>query len=545
MKDNLFDNYFKEQLSQHSSNVPDGLWDKVSAGNFDAHVKDSLEDFISPVPAGLWKKIKPEDEDDRKPFIFWWFAKYGWVAALLVLLAGGAGYFAWKNAKQEPSTTKTGVDNLNNNTLPNNETATNSNLNGAKDESSKSNTPPLKVDDTKPNITNTNEDATATKDKVSKKPISVAANHRQPYFTKHSNKKATTIVSDDNNIVANAGGIKTKGKQPLKNKKFTLGTPTQQLNNLVSTTNNGNEALEQYLQASNASSAKFTKGEVMLSMLGMLQNKKAVQAINFAKLPSVPCPGEGPTRNDLYIEVYGSPDFVRKSLTPEIGATNNFINLKDSTETLRTSYTAGVRLAKTLGNHFLVKTGLQFSQINEKFYYRTENERRLVTVITIRTVTLSNGTTTTISDTSMVLQIGYREKTTYNRYRSVDVPLLLSYEFGNYKFKAAINAGPIFNLYSWYKGDMIDTSGYQVVSVDGKSGNRPYKQNIGVGLYAGISLLAKINNNTQFFVEPYLRYNLSNMTTNSYLYTQKFTTYGVSFGIRKRLASFGQHYPGN
>ncbi len=543
MKDNLFDNYFKEQLSEHSSQVPDGLWDKVSAGNFDAHVKDSLEDFISPVPAGLWKKIKPEEEEDRKPFIFWWFTKYGWVAALLLFLAGGIGYFVWKNVKAElTNTATTDVNNkASKSTISTNQTAANSNVAGAKDAISKASVTTSKENNTA--TPNTTSVAGKVETSVTnQKPVS---NKKQSLGDRQKAKRLSSIVSNDNDVVANTIGIKSKRNSFVKNKKNGLDLFIHQPNDFVNTTVNEDDELEKYLQSLNASSIKLTKGEVVLSSLGMLQNKKALKAINFAKLPSVPCPGDGPRRNDLYLEIYGSPDIVRKNLTPEIGATNSFINLKDSTETLRTSYTAGIRLSKTLGNHFLVKTGLQYSQINEKFYYRTENERRLVTVITIRTITLSNGTTTTISDTSMVLQIGYREKTTYNRYRSIDVPLLLTYEFGNDKFKAAVSAGPIFNLYSWYKGDMIDTSGYQVVSVDGKSGNRPYKQNVGVGLYAGISLIAKLNYNTDFFVEPYLRYNLSNMTTNSYLYTQKFTTYGVSFGIRKKLASFGQHYPGN
>ena len=121
---------------------------------------------------------------------------------------------------------------------------------------------------------------------------------------------------------------------------------------------------------------------------------------------------------------------------------------------------------------------------------------------------------------------------TYNKYRSLDIPLLLSYEFGNEKLKFAINAGAIINLRSWYSGNTLNDS-LAVVPIDSKSSGM-YKQNIGVGLYAGVSIIKPVTNRFDVFLEPHFRYNFSNMSKTAG-YSQRFNAAGLSFGIRYRI----------
>jgi hypothetical protein len=144
----------------------------------------------------------------------------------------------------------------------------------------------------------------------------------------------------------------------------------------------------------------------------------------------------------------------------------------------------------------------------------------------------ASGADSTISDTSTVEQIGYRLQRTYNRYRSIDIPLLLSYEFGNDNLKFAVNTGAIINLYSWYEGNTINDS-LAVVSMSSK-GSGVYKQNIGVGLYAGLSVIKPVSKKFDVFLEPYFRYNLSNMS-GSAGYSQRFNAMGINLGIRYKL----------
>ncbi|KAF0240485.1 MAG: hypothetical protein FD183_1035, partial [Chitinophagaceae bacterium] len=245
------------------------------------------------------------------------------------------------------------------------------------------------------------------------------------------------------------------------------------------------------------------------------------------------CPSDRKMRNTNWdLEVYASPDYAFKSVSSN-SATQQFMDRKDSSETARVSFSAGFRIVKPINDHFSIKTGLNYSQINEAFTYRTENEIKTTTVITVRNITLANGTTVTVSDTSILQQIGFKTNTVKNRYKSIDVPVLLGYQFGNDDFRIGINAGLMINLSSWYQGVILDTA--LTATPITKDNNVVYKNNIGLGIYTGINISKRINYNTSIFAEPYLRYNLSNMTTPQSSYNQRMTIGGLAIGLKFNL----------
>jgi len=253
-------------------------------------------------------------------------------------------------------------------------------------------------------------------------------------------------------------------------------------------------------------------------------------------MPITDCPSAfGDRKNDWFVEAYVSPDYAIKTTK---GLDDEYLRRKDSTESFRSAFTAGIRLSKNIGENLMLKTGLQFSQINEKFNLRTENERKQVTVITIRTIVRAPGDTLRISDTSTLEQIGYRVKTTFNRYRSLDIPVIIGYEWGNDNFRTSINTGLIFNLQSWQQGDMLDTT-YNAVSFD-KAGSQVFKKNIGLGIYASASFLKRISSNSEIFAEPYVRYNISNMTNTGSPFNQRFHVAGINIGLRYKINGGGQ-----
>ena len=212
---------------------------------------------------------------------------------------------------------------------------------------------------------------------------------------------------------------------------------------------------------------------------------------------------------------------------------NNYASRKDSTETMQLSFTAGMRLSKEIGDNMVLKTGLQYSQINERFNYRNENERNTTTVITVRTINNSDGTSSTVRDTSVVEQVGYRVKTTYNHYRSFDIPVLLGYEYAGEGWKASLNGGAVFNISSWQEGAFLDTS-YAPVSF-AKTKSPVFKSKTGISLFGSISLIKNISDRMDFFAEPYFRYSLNDRTTATSTFNQRFHTAGMLLGVRLRL----------
>ena len=205
---------------------------------------------------------------------------------------------------------------------------------------------------------------------------------------------------------------------------------------------------------------------------------------------------------------------------------------KSSTK-FASAFSAGVRYTKVFNNGTSVRTGVNYTQVNEKFIYFNPNEIKFVTIITTRVVIRAPGDTIYINDTLQYQQTGSRTKTTFNRYRNIDIPLVVGYELGNGKIHANINAGVIINVYSWYKGDVLDSL-YQPVSITTGKANSIYqfKNNIGVGFLGSISLYYKMTDDLHLLLEPYFRYNLSPMSKQNLNLQQKYNIAGVRAGIR-------------
>jgi hypothetical protein len=188
-----------------------------------------------------------------------------------------------------------------------------------------------------------------------------------------------------------------------------------------------------------------------------------------------------------FFDVYASPDIPFSQITT---GNEYLLQLRKQIEKMQLSYTIGIKLGRSFGKHFSGKIGFQYSQINAKF-----------------------------SD-SMARDM-------HNRYRSVDFPALIGYTIGMNHFNATINAGIIYNIYSWYQGTILDTAG----PVDIHDGN-VYKQHTGFSLYFGLSFMKQLDNRWQLFAEPYFRYRLSSMANEDRSFTQKINIAGLSLGLR-------------
>ena len=294
-----------------------------------------------------------------------------------------------------------------------------------------------------------------------------------------------------------------------------------------------------------ASLAGFPSTPSSLSLPPLFSNSEDVLiddpfVIGKNKIVIPDCPDFSDSKRNWYVEVFGAIDFPSKKLEQNIGK-SGFIEQKDSTEKFLMSWSAGFRIGKYISNSWSLKTGLQFSQLNEEFNYHNEQERRITTVITIRSIIRGPGDTLFISDSSQVEVTGVRTKTTYNRYYNLDIPLLVSYEIRNPGLSFSVQGGPIFNISSRFKGDMIDTTGLPFSS-SGKDPATQFKSSLGLGLYAGVSVIKAINEDFDIFAEPYYRRYLNNQASEAAPFQQYLSNWGIQFGIRYSLNKGGQRF---
>lgn len=505
----------------------------MTDNTFDKFVRDKLSDHQSPVPPGLWDKIQEKKDKDRK---FGFLPRTALWTGIIVLLTGAA--ITYRLLDDQPATftrqgqtTAAAGDGQGVKVTPPNETQKDISIVPENDQENSATGVTMKnVTSDKPD-----DEPTLTADKHDD-PVTSAGSSQQ--YDGRTNNDRSSYQASVNHKKTIANNMRSSGSKKTGNdirvrkssgETSTHSSPTSAIiNDRVKVFDQPEASADSWKRFSEKGRSAVTGKSMFFQPDYSAKN----QQLGKLSIIGIDCPPNGRMRrNDFYLEVFGSPDMPMKSVKANNNST--YLSKKDSTETQQLSYSAGFRLSKAIGENLLVKTGLQYSQINEKFVLRTENERRITTVITIRTIISANGTDSTVRDTTRLEQIGYSVQRTYNKYRSLDVPVLLSYEFGGDQLKFAVNAGIIFNLHSWYAGNTLNDS-LAVVSLSSKS-NGLYKTNIGMGVYAGFSIIKPVSNKLDVFAEPYFRYNLSNMSRSS-SYSQRFNAAGITLGIRYRLS---------
>lgn len=521
-----FDNFIGTQLSDQIAPVPAGLWEKVTDGNFDNFVAGKLIDHESPIPAGLWEKVRPKDDDDPAGFILFRSP----VAAILLvslLVAGSLGGYLLYTSKKQTATELLSVtpskSKANAEIIESKEKAILSHVNKGpvsaikepvkKDAVEKNNVPENIINSAEP----TNHSYTATKKTgLISSPI------------------INGLTTSDN---SNHHQLDLRPTSPVKNKGLTV-TPYEifkenKLTAIDDPMEKRVDNIEDYQQTLLTAVTIPYNFNITNGMANPMDKKLSTFNHTSQFRNIIVCPADNKNRNsDWYLEVYASPDYTFKSVSNN-NAAPLYMLKKDSSESMQLGYSAGIRLAKPITNNILLKAGIQYSQANEKYVYRTENEIKTTTVVTVRTIIRGPGDTVLVRDTSTLQTIGFHTNTVYNQYRSFDIPVMVGYQFGNDDLKFGINAGVVVNLSSWYEGVVLDST-LAVVPLQ-KTGNTIYKSNLGLGLYCGLSIVKRLGDDMHIFFEPYFRYNLSNMTTDQSRFNQKFSFGGLSIGLRFNL----------
>ncbi len=538
VSDGQFDSFIGEKLYDHTAPVPAGLWDNINDAQFDQFVAGQFKDHESPVPAGLWEKVKPEEDNDRVGFI--WF-RYPAVAAILigVMLALGtwAGYRFYQSQKKNEAE-QTIVNPSNKKGNAEGSTSTESTVTPEQNQQSVPVTPSTTVDATTkqapaerstttvPATTDAGNTPDAKKVFESSSEVSVSGTAKKKSLRINGNLNVSPKSQSGLNLKppADKNDLSYSSYDIFKNKIAVTHTNDNTIDE-----DNGIpvEPYQQNLLTAVTIPSGINKNMSMLDrQLSTLNHTSQFRNV-------IICPSDNKNKNtDLYLEAWGSPDLVFKSVS-NVSATPLFLSRKDSSESMQISYSAGLRLVKPLTNNIILKTGIQYSQANEKYVYRTENEVKTTTVVTLRTIIRGPGDTVIVKDTSTLQTIGFKNNTVKNRYRSFDIPVTIGYQFGDDDLKFGINAGVMINLSSWYEGVILDSS-LATVTLN-KTGNNVYKTNIGIGLYGGVSVIKRLSDDMHIFFEPYFRYGLSNMTTSQSKYNQKFSVGGLAIGLRINL----------
>jgi hypothetical protein len=241
---------------------------------------------------------------------------------------------------------------------------------------------------------------------------------------------------------------------------------------------------------------------------------------------------DGPP-NRFMLGFNASMDFPFRSINgADGGDLVNYVRQRNQTESEFISFNAGLQAGYFHSSGFLIRGGLQYTQINERFLFVKENVVKIQTQITIDTMINSDGSYTITRDTSISEIIGREEMKTSNHFKMLDIPLVFGYTFDLRKFSLELNGGLIFNVTSKSGGRILNTE--FVPSYYGAKGSsfQPYKTYFGLSLYGSLTVLSNFYGNTQFFIEPNARYYLRSFSSPDYPIRQKYIVIGLSTGAR-------------
>lgn len=480
---------------------------------FDDFVKDKLKSYDSGAPMHVWERIREKEKSDKKGFFF--FRRY-FLTGMALLALTGIAYLTWNTVSKSKHV---------------NDYSTKSQALITKQETKDQALAPKNKNQKQQNSNTINEiNVTGTSSNI---PFENQLKSQEVETKNNSSTALTTSV-----VVDNAGNLKNKNnfKQSVFSKRVNYqkssGTFTTEKKQSVQIVPSVNTELKEWaLKFTDRARLTYSNKSFKIGNVPQPNFKPSCPTIN------------GPRRNDLYIEVYGSPDYTLRSFSNS-SALNGYVAQRKTNEDNRNGFSAGVRIAKNINEKMLLKAGFNYSQINERLRVINENEKQLTQIITIRTIIRAPGDTLFIRDTTYFEQTGTRYRTFYNRYRFIDLPIMFSYEFGNPDLLSfSINAGPVINITSFYKGSILDT-GFNPIKITTAKGNAAnnWRHNIGIGFMGSIAVYKRMNERLQIFAEPYFRYNFKPVTQNSNVVNQRYFISGMQLGLRYNLHNEKQRY---
>ncbi len=281
-----------------------------------------------------------------------------------------------------------------------------------------------------------------------------------------------------------------------------------------------------------------------LSSLGLTEstltyNMHLMPDRRFGRQVPTDCPEFTVNRPGLYVDLYYAHEIGLRSLKAKVPEFEEYVGLRNESESARYSFSAGVRLHYVLNKGFNIKSGLNYSQINEVFEYEDPESIRFVTTITtdsiydpVKMIWLVD------SDTIRTQVNGTKVTRIQNRFRQLDIPVILGYESKiNDKFSYSINVGVYLNILFAQRGQFLDPVDHLPVWYGGiNSGNyEAYKSNVDVSFYTGAAFIYHWADGIDFYAEPSFRFYPQSFSLGQYPLEQNYSVVGLHTGIRYRF----------
>lgn len=474
----------------------------------DDHLKEFFGNYSPDVPPHIWENIVA-GRKRKKPIAFWLNKKNILGLLALIIIVTGTGLLITKKDDSKIIAPENKISS----SKPVTETAVPAAAlkdNTALDAPGINPTTTNNKKEILQSTENSNLPATNSNQNLS---VSTQTNKSEKINAVINNPKEIVAVKKRNATNQQQTIVKKKGKGKFTAQSSAIETAEA----MDEKDNNAAEPMQQGF-----SIQRLFYGAEKISAFSMLDLNSKKTDFKTIQIPGCPADKDA-AGNKQYWELYAGPDYAFKKYNDT--ANSALLEKRKASTSFLYAFSAGVRYTRVFSNGMSLRGGINYSQINEKFSYAQSNVVQLTYEINQQGDTINS-----------YYVRGTKYRTSYNHYRTLDIPLLVGYELGNGRLHANINAGAVINIYSWQNGETLDSS-FQPVSFTSAKSNSPYqyKTNVGVGFMGGISLYYKLNESLHLLAEPYYRYNFSPMNKGTLSIQEKFSTIGLRLGLRLDL----------
>ncbi len=232
------------------------------------------------------------------------------------------------------------------------------------------------------------------------------------------------------------------------------------------------------------------------------------------------------------LDAYLGPSLTRKDL--QTGPDNQpYLALRRKTESHDWAFSAGLRASLLLDRHFLIRSGLHYDQLTEKFEFIDPN---YVQVIIRNTTQIINGQPVTVTDT-LGVQYGENYLKSYNRFGMLDIPLEAGIELRNGRTGLSINGGFALNVLFWKRGAIISpVDGQPAYFTPGKRGAVDvFRTRAGLSAIGSIQWFCHLRPRLRVFAEPCVRMVLRPVNVPGHPVEQRYGMVGLNVGMTRIL----------
>lgn len=489
MKWPLFENKIKEELSTHRADVDiDSLW-------------QAIEPAVDDINKNRRKKRR---------MIFWlWFVG--------VCLAGGLAttYFltSANGAATGETIALTKIDHTRNEDVQNAETTLlNENI---------------EIDEQETVISTENQNDVSPKTRSSESPIE----------NKTIENKLKTPITTNSTIVPS--DKKTSTENRIKHQVSSIKNTETNSSSAVQETIVENRSQHENTAAIGAASDR--KNSLLLTSLPALKMALLKSAEkNIIKLPE-PIDFSETLMEDMAekeaaeaMRQYGSksPWRFAVGLNGGIGYANRSLSGDDALVELRDQYERSLETTH-IGIHFTgqhesgfnASTGLQYTQMVELFERNQTFETRDSVFGIVKYVVISPDTFAVEGMIPNDSTTVYRKKY-YNRYKLIDIPVLVGYqhELGDWTIGGQI--GVIANISLKTEGRVLSSA------TTDEAINDLFQSSVGLSYYASASVGYQLNDHLEINAAPYFRFFPKNFAKSSYSVEQKYNLIGLEMRLR-------------